>query len=139
MSQENQAGGTIVSPVATDVHRAIDRAIPRAGDRFAYGGDEDTVRDISEAALSSPVVDPDASMHDQLVGFNTRESRHPFWATLRRGFEDDTPNLGKRAELVSPLAGPDHLQSMESSPTWERNTFRITPGPWDENLLVGGN
>jgi hypothetical protein len=137
MNQGNASGGTLVTPTGFDEHLAVDRAIPRAGDRFAYGGDEDTVRDIAEAALASPVPDPDASMDDPIVGINSRFSRHPFWATLRKGFEDDTPNLGKRAELVSPLAGHDPLQSMEEVPTFERMTFRIVPGPWDESLLVG--
>lgn len=138
MSQENASGGNLTSPTPFDEHLAIDRARPRAGDLFAYGGDEDTVRDVSEAALLSHVPDPDARMDDPVIGINSRFSRHPFWATIRRGFEHDEPNLGKRAELVSPVAGHDPLQSMERVPSYERNTFRVTPGPWDEELLIGG-
>jgi hypothetical protein len=137
MNQGNASGGTLVTPTSVDEHLAIDRAIPRAGDRFAYGGDESTVRIVSDEAALAAVPDPDATMDDPIVGINSRLSRIPIWQTIRRGFEDDTPNLGKRADLISPLAGHDPLQSMEDSPSFERNTFRIIPGPWDETLLVG--
>lgn len=139
MSQENLPGGTLVSPSSTEAHLAVDRARPRAGDRFAYGGDEDTVRDIAEEAVLSAVPDPDPRMGDRIVGLNTRPSRIPVTATVRRGFEHDLEaNLGKRAELISPHAAADPLQSMEDSPTYVRQTVRIVPGPWDDRLVIGG-
>jgi hypothetical protein len=142
MSQENFPGtsGTLVTSPDLVEHLAVDRARPRAGDRFAYGGDEDTVRTVSEESVLAASPDPDPRMHDQVVAPNTRLSRIPIWQTIRKGFEwDREANLGKRAELISPLAGPDNLQSMEESPTYIRQTIRVTPGPWDRELVIGGN
>lgn len=140
MSQENLPGGTLASPPSTEEHLAIDRARPRAGDSFAYGADEETYRIVSEENVLAGTIDPDPRMGEPVVGSNTRLSRIPFWATIRRGFEWDTErNLGRRADLVSPLADPDPLQEMEESPTYIRQTVRITPSPWDETLVIGGD
>lgn len=141
MSQANFPGtsGTLVTPTDAIEHMAVDRARPRAGDRFAYGGDEGTVRTVSEEAVLSAVPDPDPRMDDPIVAPNSRLSRIPIWQTIRDGFEHDREaNLGRRAELIPPLAGPDHLQSMEESPTYIRQTIRVTPGPWDRELVIGG-
>jgi hypothetical protein len=78
-------------------------------------------------------------MDDPIVAPNTRLSRIPIFQTIRKGFEHDLEaNLGRRAELISPLAHPDNLQSMEESPTYIRQTIRVTPGPWDRELVLGG-
>lgn len=131
--------GSIRTPdgLPVDPHLAIDLARPRFGDPVHTGAFEDEVRLISEAAAPSPLPDPDPRMGDPVVGVNTRMATHPFWATVRKGFED-IPLLGQKGPERSPHASPDPLQSMEASPNYHRSTFRTTPGPWDESLLIGG-
>lgn len=140
MSQENLPGGNIVSPTRFDEHLAVDRARPRAGHPLEFGGLEHTVTDISDPDVLAANPAPDPRMGLKPVGLNTRPSRIPVWMTVRRGFEHDLfANLGNRAPLVSPIAQPDPLQSMEESPTYIAQTVRITPTPWDETLIIGGN
>jgi len=135
-------GASGVDTVAGPAHYPLDRAVPRAGHRMAYAPFESTVTEVRDPAAFARVGVPDARVFDPLPAPPTRPARYPIVATVRRGAFTDQPLLGNRLPLLRAAAAAAPLQSMEPSPTARRNTFRITPKRWDEQLNeanTGGN
>lgn len=130
-------GASTAETVDGPAHRALDRAIPRAGDPVEGGGLEHTVRQIRDPAVPERIIGEDVTMLDPLPAPHTRPSRFPIVQTIRRGAFTDHPLLGNRLPLLRAAAAAAPQQQMEPSPTARRNTFRITPIPWDEQAIEG--
>lgn len=128
-------GASGTETVATGKHGPLDRAVPRAGHRVAFAPFEGSVVEIRDEARRAVVPTPDPKILDPIVAPPARPARFPVSATIRRGAFVDQPLLGNRLPLQRAQAAAAPQQSMEPSPTARRNTFRITPVPWDEELI----